>query len=250
MGPEPGRVGESCGLLVMAIPHGSNRRADHPEHGDVADSRRSRHNFKKVRHPVIVGRDAVLLQNDARISPVIGSVQAHMQQDLPARHAGGTSRFQRASPVVLACERRQVSPKLKRGFFRWPAITLSRVLHVRRASCDRRDARIDDSAAPDGGIQIERNLEIPPSRSYGCRFRQGGKRHEHSQQGTFSGETPAWPVRPRCAGGIPMLRVLRGGNALRPRHDSSAARTLAPAVLAHSLLRPGADGAGRATLRG
>ncbi len=30
----------------------------------------SRRRFEKVRHPVIIGRDAVLLENDARIAPM------------------------------------------------------------------------------------------------------------------------------------------------------------------------------------
>ena len=47
--------------------------------------------FEKVRHTIVMGLDGVLLKNDAGIAPMIGPMQAHVQNDLAPPHAGWRS---------------------------------------------------------------------------------------------------------------------------------------------------------------
>src|SRR5262245_54878863 len=47
----------------------------------------SSHGFEKVRQPIVMRRDTVLLQNDACVASMISSVQADVQNDLASPHA-------------------------------------------------------------------------------------------------------------------------------------------------------------------
>jgi hypothetical protein len=55
---------------------------------NATKSRGSGGRFEKVRHAIVIGCDAVLVKNDARIAAMIGTVQAHAQDYLASPRPG------------------------------------------------------------------------------------------------------------------------------------------------------------------
>src|SRR5262245_33735721 len=84
-----------------------NRFRSHVSRQSISRWRPSRDAFEKVRHPIVIGGDAVFVQKNPGVATMVGTVQADMQDDLASPHSRLLSAGENEIDRLLEIARRQ-----------------------------------------------------------------------------------------------------------------------------------------------